>query len=226
MPEASDTSVPTGVPITTDLDELVDLARSLVEPGNRRILGLTGAPGSGKSRLAEALTAAVGPQAVFVPLDGFHLADPELRRLGRHPRKGAADTFDGAGYVHLLRRLRDRTDDVVYAPSFDRGLEAAIAGSIPVPADVPLVVTEGNYLLLDTPVWDQVPGLLDTCWFVDPGETTRLERLVARHVRYGRSPEEAQARSWGPDQDNAELITRTRPRADRIVRLAPDPRLA
>lgn len=211
------------------LEDLVDLARAMVEPGRRRILGITGAPGAGKSCLAEALVAAVGPQAVFVPLDGFHLADPELHRLGRHPRKGAADTFDAAGYLNLLRRLRnqdDESDGVVYAPSFDRSLEAAIAGSIPVPADVPLVVTEGNYLLLELPVWEQVAGLLDECWFVDPGESTRLERLVDRHVRYGRSPEEAHARSWGPDQDNAELITRTRPRADRVVRLAPDPRLA
>lgn len=211
------------------LEDLVDRARAMVEPGRRRILGITGAPGAGKSCLAEALVAAVGPQAVFVPLDGFHLADPELHRLGRHPRKGAADTFDAAGYLNLLRRLRnqdDGHDGVVYAPSFDRSLEAAIAGSIPVPADVPLVVTEGNYLLLELPVWEHVAGLLDECWFVDPGESTRLDRLVDRHVRYGRSPEEAHARSWGPDQDNAELITRTRPRADRVVRLAPDPRLA
>ncbi|WP_437179016.1 nucleoside/nucleotide kinase family protein [Kineococcus endophyticus] len=201
----------------------------MVEPGRRRILGLTGAPGAGKSRLAEELVAALGPHAVFVPLDGFHLADPELHRLGRHSRKGAADTFDAAGYLNLLRRMRnqdDGVDEVVYAPSFDRALEAGIAGSIPVPADVPLVVTEGNYLLLDRPVWNQVAALLDACWFVDPGESTRLDRLVDRHVRYGRSPEEAHARSWGPDQDNAELITGTRPRADRVVRLAPDPRLA
>ncbi|MFB9375341.1 nucleoside/nucleotide kinase family protein [Kineococcus gynurae] len=215
----------TAQPVSTDVEELVDLARSLIVPGERRILGITGAPGSGKSRFAELLATVLGRDAVFVPLDGFHLADPELHRLGRHPRKGAPDTFDAAGYVALLQRLRDRTDEVVYAPLFDRGLEAAIAGSIAVPAEVPLVVTEGNYLLVEAPVWERVPALLDTCWFVDPGEATRMERLIARHVRFGRSPEEAHERSWGSDQSNAEVINATRPRADRIVQLGPDDRL-
>lgn len=204
----------------TELGELVEAARAMAVPGQRHILGITGAPGSGKSTLAELLAAELGDQAAFVALDGFHLADDELRRLGRHPRKGAADTFDAAGYVHLLRRLRERTDAVVYAPVFDRSLEAAIAGSVAVADDVPLVITEGNYLLVDAPVWDQVRGLLDACWYVDPGEDVRLERLIARHMRFGRSAEEARERSLGSDQRNAELIAATSPRADRTVRLA------
>ncbi|WP_326699049.1 nucleoside/nucleotide kinase family protein [Streptomyces sp. NBC_01754] len=199
--------------------ELVASARSMIVPGQRAVLGIVGAPGSGKSTLGEALVAALGEQAVLVGLDGFHLANAELDRLGRHPRKGAVDTFDAAGYVSLLRRLRARDEEVVYASLFDRSLEESIACAVPVPRDVPLVVTEGNYLLVEDGPWEQVRGLLDTCWFLEPREETRLRRLVTRHMSYGRSPEEAHDRSHGSDQANAELIARTRRRADRVIRV-------
>ena len=203
-----------------ELDELVAAARALLVPGGRAILGITGAPGSGKSTLAQQLADALGPQAALVGLDGFHLADSELHRLGRHARKGAADTFDAAGYVHLLRRLRERNDPIVYAPTFDRGLEAALAGFVPVPSSVPLIITEGNYLLVDDRSWGQVRGLLDATWYLDPGEDVRLRRLIDRHMRYGRSLHEAEERSHGSDQRNAEVIAATRQRADRIVHLS------
>ncbi|WNI21029.1 nucleoside/nucleotide kinase family protein [Streptomyces sp. ITFR-16] len=199
--------------------ELIAAARSMIVPGQRTVLGIVGAPGSGKSTLGEALVSALGGQAVLVGLDGFHLANAELDRLGRHPRKGAVDTFDAAGYVNLLRRLRARDEEVVYASLFDRSLEESIACAVPVPRDVPLVVTEGNYLLVEDGPWEQIRGLLDTCWFLEPGEVTRLRRLITRHMSYGRSPEEAHDRSHGSDQANAELITRTRRRADRVIRV-------
>ncbi|MDX6210210.1 MAG: hypothetical protein QOE24_2601, partial [Frankiales bacterium] len=191
----------------------------LAAPGGRAVLGIAGAPGAGKSTLAEALVAALGEQAVLVGLDGFHLANAELVRLDRLQRKGSPDTFDAAGYVSLLRRLRARDEPVVYAPRFDRSLEESIGSAVPVPAEVPLVVTEGNYLLVDDGGWAPVRGLLDACWYVDPGEDLRLGRLVARHERYGRSPAEAHDRSYGSDQRNAEVIAATRHRADRILRL-------
>src|SRR4051794_784985 len=200
------------------LDQLVADARALLRPGNRALLGLTGAPGAGKSTVAEQLVAELGGDAMLVGLDGFHLADDELRRMGRWECKGAVDTFDAAGYVHLLRRLRARAEPVVYAPRFDRSLEESIGSAVPVPAEVPLIVTEGNYLLVDTGPWASVRGLLDACWYVEPGEEVRLERLVARHQRFGRSIEEARMRSYGTDQRNAELIASTRARADRVVR--------
>ncbi|MET9223229.1 nucleoside/nucleotide kinase family protein [Streptomyces sp. NPDC088197] len=202
-----------------DYDALIDSARALITSGQRRILGITGAPGSGKSTLAEALVNALGDQAVLVSLDGFHLANAELHRLGRHASKGAADTFDAAGYINLLRRLRARDEEVVYASFFDRAIEESIACAVPVPRDVPLVVTEGNYLLVDGPRWGAVQPLLDACWYVDPDEDVRMERLIARHMRYGRSAAEAYERSHGSDQRNAELIHATRTRADRIVRV-------
>lgn len=201
------------------LDELVTAAQALVLPGERRILGLAGAPGSGKSTLGEILASALGDDAILVGLDGFHLANAELHRLGRHERKGAADTFDAAGYTNLLFRLRSGTDEVVYAAVFDRSLEESIACAAPIRSDIPLVITEGNYLLVDDHAWGGVRSQLDECWFVDPGEDTRIERLIARHQRYGRSPSEARERSLGSDQRNAELINSSRTRADRIVRV-------
>jgi pantothenate kinase len=201
------------------LVELVERARRLAVAGERRILGITGAPGSGKSTVAGQLVAALSPAAAFVGMDGFHLANRELDRLGRRDRKGAADTFDASGYVALLRRLRDPDDRLVYAPEFRREIEEPIACAVPVPRDVPLVVTEGNYLLLDDGPWRPVAGLLDEAWYLDPPEAVRLERLVERHVAYGKPPAAARAWSLGTDQRNAELVAGSRGRADLVVRL-------
>lgn len=197
--------------------DLVGTARGLVSPGRRTLLGITGAPGAGKSTLAEFLVRGLGDAAVGISMDGFHLSNTELTRLGRLERKGAPDTFDAAGFVHLLRRLRDGHDDVVYAPVFDRSLEESIGSAAPVPARVPLVVVEGNYLLADGPYWGQVRGLLDECWYLDPGEQVRVEWLLARHRRYGRSEAEAQERSSGSDGANARLVAGTRARATRVI---------
>ncbi|MFG1920834.1 nucleoside/nucleotide kinase family protein [Cryptosporangium sp. NPDC048952] len=198
--------------------ELLSRAQELAS-GPRRILGLTGAPGAGKSTLAASLVATLGPRAVLVPMDGFHLANAELIRLGRRDRKGAVDTFDAAGYVALLRRLRDPADELVYAPYFAREIEEPIACSLPVPAEVPLVVTEGNYLLVDEGPWAAARGLLDEVWYLEVDEEVRLDRLVARHIAFGKDPETARSWSHGTDQRNADLIAATRDRADRVVRL-------
>lgn len=192
---------------------LIERAGRLVVPGERRLLGIAGAPAAGKSTLAATVVAALAPDAVLVPMDGYHLAAAELTRLGRLERKGAPDTFDEAGYVALLRRLRSRADEVVYAPEFRREIEEPVAGAIAVPRGVPLVVTEGNYLLH----WTAVRTLLDEVWFLDLDEPTRLQRLIERHKAYGRSRAEAEQRAHGSDQRNAELIAATRRHADLIV---------
>ncbi len=202
--------------------DLIAAARALIVPGERRILGLTGAPGAGKSTLAEALLAALAPDAVVVAMDGFHLRDDELKRLGRYQRKGAIDTFDAAGFVHLLRRLRNR-ERLVYVPVFDRALEESIGSAVPVPGDVPLIITEGNYLLVPDGEWGEIAGLLDESWYVEPGDGVRVERLIARHVAFGRSAEEAADRAAGSDGRNAELIAATRDRATRVVTVPPQP---
>jgi pantothenate kinase len=201
------------------LDVLVARAAALADLGPRRLLGIVGPPGAGKSTLAERIVAAVGPTAVLVPMDGYHLAESELHRLGRHERKGAIDTFDAAGYVALLGRLAAAGPETVYAPAFHREIEEPVAGSIPVPPEVRLVVTEGNYLLVPDEPWSGVRLLLDEVWYLDLDEEERLRRLVARHMAYGRARAEAKARSYGSDQVNAELIATTRSRADLLVRL-------
>jgi pantothenate kinase len=200
-------------------DELIDRARALAETGGRRILGIAGAPGAGKTTLAELVTAGLAGAAVQVPMDGLHLADVELNRLGRRDWKGAPDTFDGFGYLALLRRLRAQAPgEIVYAPAFERTIEQPIAGSIPVDPSVPLVVTEGNYLLLDQPPWPEVAGLLDETWFVEIDDAVRLDRLIRRHIEFGKTPEQAVEWVNRLDESNARLIATTRDRADLIVR--------
>lgn len=184
----------------------------------RRLLGITGPPGAGKSTLSAQILAAFGGVCVVAPMDGFHLAQTELERLGRQDRKGAPDTFDAAGYVALLRRLRAAVPgETVYAPEYRRDLRNGIAGAIAVPDDVPLVITEGNYLLLDDHGFGPVRGLLDECWYAELPEPVRAERLVARHRLFGKAPEAAYAWTHGPDQRNADLVAGTRDRADVVV---------
>jgi pantothenate kinase len=198
-------------------DDLLARATALADSGQRRLLGICGAPGAGKSTLAATIVAKLGGRAVLVGMDGFHLAQRELERLGRAERKGAPDTFDAAGYVHLLERLRHPGPDVVYAPEFRREIEEPIACAVPVAPDVPLVVTEGNYLLLaDTP-WDRVRPTLDEVWFLAPDEDVRIARLVARHEAYGRSAAQARERALGSDQANAVRVNATAGRADLVV---------
>ena len=201
-------------------------ARALLDEalrsGSRRLLGIAGAPGAGKSTLAARLVRQLGEQAVLVPMDGFHLADAALERLGRLGRKGAPDTFDAGGYVSLLQRLRTARpqDAPVWAPMFERDLEQPLAGAIEVGAEVPLVITEGNYLLLEDGPFAQVRAMLDACWFVEVPEGLRIERLIARHERFGKSPQAAREWALGPDEANARLVAGTRDRADVVVDLS------
>ncbi|MEU9506850.1 nucleoside/nucleotide kinase family protein [Micromonospora sp. NPDC048170] len=205
------------------IDELVARARALAEAGPRQLLGIAGPPGAGKSTLAEQIVEAVGPTARLVPMDGFHLARAELGRLGRAERKGALDTFDANGYVSLLRRLRRLEPTAVYAPAFRRDLEEPVAGSIEVPPSVRLVVTEGNYLLVNGTPWEEVRQLLHEAWFLDLDPGLRLRRLTARHEAYGRSAEQAREWATGSDETNAALVAGTADHADLVVRLAEPP---
>ncbi len=215
-------------PVFPQLDELAERALGLVRPGERAILGIAGSPGAGKTTLAIALATRVnelsaasgGPGAPFaahLPMDGYHLAESTLRRLGRLDRKGAIDTFDGWGFVALLQRLLAERDHTVYAPSFDRRVEEPIAGEIAVEPSTQLVVVEGNYLLVDEEPWASVKGLLAEAWFCETSEAERERRLVARHELGGRSPEAALDWARSVDGRNALLIESTLPRADLVV---------
>ncbi len=202
--------------VQPELNALLDRARALVAGGGR-ILGIAGAPGSGKSTLAEQLVTAWGPSAQLLAMDGFHLADDELVRLGRDDRKGAADTFDVDGFVSALHRVRDRDADVL-VPRFDRSLEAAIAGSVRVAVSTDLVVTEGNYLLLDEPGWREVHELLDETWLMTADDGERVAQLVARHVSHGRTVDEAEHWVTTVDEPNARRIADNSVTADLVVR--------
>jgi len=194
--------------------------RALMASGQRKLLGLVGAPGAGKSTLAAALLEAAGAgRAQVVPMDGFHLANVELRRLGRADRKGAPDTFDSAGYVALLQRLRDQRPDgdIVYAPEFRREIEEPIAGAIAVLPSTQLVITEGNYLLHDAGPWAGAAAMLDEVWYVDIDDAVREQRLVARHQQFGRSAEAARGWVASTDAPNARLIAATKTRAHHVL---------
>jgi pantothenate kinase len=153
-------------------------------------------------------------------MDGFHLHDDELARLGLSDRKGAPDTFAVPGYLALLRRIRSETRHTVYAPEFDRHHEQSVAGAIAVRAEHRLVLTEGNYLLYDGPGWSDVLPLLDEAWYVEGDEQVRLSRLVQRHLDHGKPPEVAQRWARMSDQANADLVahpgSRGRARGDRL----------
>jgi pantothenate kinase len=191
-----------------------DLVAPLMASRPRTVVGIAGPPGAGKSTLAEALAADLG--GVCVPMDGFHLSNVELRRLGLANRKGAPETFDAAGFVHLLRRIR-RGDELVYAPAFDRGVNESIGGAIPVSTDVALVVVEGNYLLVPEEPWVLARPLFDLVVYVDAPAAVRVPGLVRR--QRSRGLDDAAARDWvlRSDEANAALIARTRDYADAVL---------
>lgn len=194
-------------------------------PSGRRLIGIAGEPGAGKSLLAATLVELVGPRAAAVPLDGFHLSDSELERQGLRDRKGAPETFDAWGYAALLGRLRARPPHTVYAPGFERVLEQPLAAAVAVAPEVEVVVTEGNYLLLDRPEWRAARSELDEVWFVQVDRVLRLDRLVARHETFGKR--QAEARLWVErvDEPNARQVAATGSRADLVVEVtdwAPD----
>jgi pantothenate kinase len=196
----------------------IDRALLLADSG-RTILGIAGCPGAGKSTVSAAITGQVA-SSVVVPMDGFHLMNDELVRLGRRDRKGAPDTFDVGGYVELLDRIRRQgPGEIVTAPRYDRAASAPVADAIAVDSDVRLVVTEGNYLLLDELPWLHVRQLLDEVWFVDVDDAVRLPRLIRRHIEFGKSADEAREWVMRSDEANAALVATSRNRADVVVRL-------
>ncbi|MFV0406881.1 MAG: nucleoside/nucleotide kinase family protein [Propioniciclava sp.] len=196
------------------LSELADRASTLAAGPGRTLLGIVGPPGAGKSTVCAKLTAALGERSALVGMDGFHLDNDVLVALGRRERKGAPDTFDVPGYVSLLTRLRTPSQDVVYAPRFDRAHEQAIGSAVPVSPQVELVITEGNYLLYDQDGWDQVRGLLDQVWYLQVTEEEIRRRLLARRMAHGES--RAEALPWVTEVDlpNAARVASSRARAD------------
>ncbi|GAA1211599.1 nucleoside/nucleotide kinase family protein [Rhodoglobus aureus] len=203
-------------------DPLPALATELSEgaAGSQRrvIIGILGAPGTGKSTVAQRLQGLVGEDiCVVVPMDGFHLSQDVIRGTDLETRKGAADTFDVGGYINLLERLKRNREDVIYAPDYRRSVEDPIAAAIAIPKSVRVVLTEGNYLLADTGRWGEVRQFLDETWFVDTPHDVRVARLIQRHTAFGKAPDVAAQWAKGSDEQNALLVEATRSRADRII---------
>jgi pantothenate kinase len=216
---------------SAELERLVARVTGLLESTSRgRVLvGIAGAPGAGKTTLAEDLVGALsdrlastaeGPLVAHLPMDGFHLADVQLDALRLRDRKGAPETFDSHGYLATIGRLRSPEPATVYVPGFERVLEQPLAAAIAIRASVRIVVSEGNYLLLEDDPWPRIRDQFDEVWFVDLADHERLNRLVARHTSFGKAPDAAEAWALGPDQANAERILASKDRAD-LVLVAP-----
>jgi pantothenate kinase len=196
-------------------DDLVERALRLHQEAaaERVIIGIAGVPGAGKTTLALALVArlseALGPERVaHVPMDGYHLADRILSSLGLSDRKGASETFDVFGYVAMLRRLKTDRNEIVYAPIFERDIEQPLAGAIAVKPDVEVIVTEGNYLLLEQPGWREIRDYCREIWYCDE-VASRKQTLIERHQAFGKSAAEAIAWVERLDEKNAVLIRPT-----------------
>ena len=203
------------------LEAALERAITLIQnEDNRTIIGIVGKPGAGKSTLSSYLLKKLPKETTaLVPMDGFHLSNAQLNKLGRIDRKGAPDTFDSHGYVDLLRRIKTDTSNDIYFPIFHRDIEESISAEGVIHPHTSLILTEGNYLLLASDGWSQAAETLTESWFLDVDNDRRMARLVARHIKYGKSPEAAHAWANGVDEGNAQLIESTRASADVIIYL-------
>jgi pantothenate kinase len=199
---------------TFSLDELVEKARALADTGQRKILGIAGAPGSGKTTISQAILKGLTPGSVVVaPMDGFHFSNATLINWKRRDRKGAWDTFDADGYVNLLQRIKGQKDLVIHAPDFDRDIDESIGSAIPIYPKTSLVIAEGTFLLSQQGNWPQVLPLLDQSWFVQLEDEVRHERLIKRHNKHGMSIEEAKSWTLNTDEKNAQMVKTDHARA-------------
>lgn len=190
------------------------------DQNQRIIIGIVGKPGAGKSTLTSFLIDnLVEEKAVLVPMDGYHLSHKLLVEYGKADRKGAYDTFDARGYSELLKRIKLDLESDIYFPVFHREIEESIVAEGVVSKNCKVVLTEGNYLLLDNHGWQDVKSSLTESWYIQIDDEFRWERLMARSIRYGRSPEIAYKWTHGSDEVNAKVIETTKNKADVIIQI-------
>lgn len=210
--------------MTQDISGLAREAIGLAEDarGGRVILGLAGPPGAGKSTLAIAIVAYARAQqgnswAAYLPMDGYHLSNAQLERLGLLDRKGAPATFDVDGYAAMLARVATDDGRDIYVPDYDRTLHEPVAARHLIQKQARLVVTEGNYLAVDAPEWRAARRFIDHLWYLDAPDALREERLIERQVRGGRDTEAAENWVRHSDRLNGDLVKRSQGNADRTV---------
>ena len=203
------------------LDQALNRAKELSANSDKRIIiGIIGKPGAGKSTLSSHLMKNLPKETTaLVPMDGYHLSNLQLKKLGRADRKGAPDTFDATGFVNLLKRISTDTSNDIYFPIFHREIEESIAAEGVVTKETKFVITEGNYLLHNQDGWQEVAPVLTESWYVQVDDKLRLERLVNRHIKYGKEPKFAHDWAHGTDERNAQLVEGTKPRSSVIVHL-------
>lgn len=203
------------------MDEALHRASDLLAAATDRVvIGIIGKPGAGKSTLSSYLMRHLPTkETALVPMDGYHLSNSQLAMLSRAARKGAPDTFDSYGFADLLHRINTDRENEIYFPIFHREIEESVAAEGVVSPETKLVITEGNYLLLDQDGWARVAPELTESWYVEVDDHLRLDRLVQRHHRYGKDMDAAHAWAHGTDEKNATLVEGTRSRADAIIHL-------
>ena len=203
------------------VDLLVDEINALLHSNNlRTIIGIVGKPGAGKSTVvSEIRNQFSADEVAIIPMDGYHLSNEELIKLGRRNRKGAPDTFDVAGFVSLVTKVKYEIAKDHTFPIFHREIEASKVDEGIVLRNTKVIVIEGNYLFSEEFNWNKVFPLLDQSWFIEIDDEIRMQRLIARHIKYGKTPQEAKEWSRGSDEANAEFIAKSANRAERIIKL-------
>jgi len=202
-------------------DSALERASLLQESSTRYILGIVGKPGVGKSTFTDFLREHLSQELfAILPMDGFHMSNEELLELGRRDRKGAPDTFDVRNFTQTLAAIKVSDGADIKFPVFKREIEASIPDAGLIPAQAKLVIVEGNYLLHDQSGWEQVGSFLDEAWYLHVDDELRMQRLIARHIAFGKSPEDAKDWSEGTDEANARVIHKSESKADFVVTLS------
>ena len=201
-------------------DSALERASLLQESSTRYILGIVGKPGVGKSTFTDFLREHLSQELfAILPMDGFHMSNEELLELGRRDRKGAPDTFDVISFIQTLAAIKESSGADIKFPVFKREIEASIPDAGVIPARATLIIVEGNYLLHDQSGWEQVGSYLDESWYLQVDDELRMQRLIARHIAFGKSLEDAKDWSEGTDEANARVIDKSESKADFVVTL-------
>ncbi|WP_419910930.1 nucleoside triphosphate hydrolase [Hoeflea sp.] len=199
--------------------DLLETVLAAAGESERVIVAIAGPPGAGKSTLSSGLDRqlkSAGESASVVPMDGFHLDNETLDRMGLRHRKGAPETFDAIGFVDLVQKLKRNTGDVS-VPQFDRANDRVRGDGVVVKRNCRFVLVEGNYLLLEEEPWHRLEPFFDLTVFLSAPIAELRERLVARWLDLGYERAAAEEKAGGNDIPNAERVLSNSRAADVVV---------